>query len=275
MKNVVYMLVGVGLGAALAVMIMQGKDGSNSGTDLPDAGNLSAVPDPGGTADDSLKPETARNDGWSAERSAESHNAMGDPSPEHKTAAFRELMAKVWSGNATPEEQLEFWQQMRASDEIDQYIKAKEEATPVHSEDIGAQMNLANLYVAKIYSSPAGPEQGLWAAKAEERWRAVLTTDPNHWEAQRSVAFSLSQYPEFLNMTGAAINEYEKVLTIQENRDPEPRFANTYLELYRLYEKKGDRGNAVDVLKQGLEQFPDNEALIDQWNSVSTLGIPE
>ena len=136
-------------------------------------------------------------------------------------------------------------------------------------------MNLANLYVAKIYSVPTGPETALWASKAEERWRAVLEVNPAYWDAQNNIAFSLSQYPDFLNKTGEAINEYEKLIQIQESSESQPQFADTYLSLYRLYEKKGDRGNAVDVLKQGLEHFPQNTGLIEQWNSVSTLVIPE
>ena len=85
---------------------------------------------------------------------------------------------------------------------------------------------------------------------------------------------SLSQYPDFLNMTGASINEYENLVTIQENMEPEPHHANAYLALYRLYENRGDRGNAEDALQQGLEQFPSNNDLVEQWNSVSTLNIP-
>lgn len=207
---------------------------------------------------------------------------LSDPAVEvpvetEETGAESELqmlLAKVWSGTASPDEQLEFWRQVRESDEINNYIKDLEQNTPLESVDIRAQMNLADLYVAKIYSSPSGPEQGLWAMKAEKRWRAVLEMDPNHWQAQNNVAFSLSQYPDFLNMTGASINEYEKLVTIQENMEPQPNHADTYLALYRLYEKRGDRGNAVDALKQGLEQFPSNTELVEQWNSVSTLNIP-
>jgi len=36
---------------------------------------------------------------------------------------------------------------------------------------------------------------------------------------------SLSQYPDFLNMTGASINEYENLVTIQESMDPQPNHA--------------------------------------------------
>ena len=187
---------------------------------------------------------------------------------------LQRLMAKVWSGTAGPDEELEFWRQLRESDEINDIIKAREQNTPLDSADMGAQMNLADLYVAKLLSVPSGPEQGLWAMKAEQRWRAVLEMDPNHWQARHNVAFSLSQYPDFMNKTGESISEFEKLVTIQENMEPEPRHANTYLLLYRLYEKRGDRGNAVDALKQGLERFPSNQDLVEQWNSVSTLEIP-
>ena len=184
------------------------------------------------------------------------------------------LMSKVWSGAASADEEFEFLRQLRESDAINDIIKDREQKTPVGLEDIDAQMNLADLYVAKLYTANVGPEMGLWAQKAEERWRAVLEMDPNHWQAQKNVAFSLSRYPDFLNKTGASISEYEKLVTIQENMEPQPQHAGTYLALYRLYERRGDRGNAVDALKQGLGQFPENSDLVEQWNSVSTLNIP-
>jgi len=191
--------------------------------------------------------------------------------PEQKAKHIRKQLRRVFNGKASTEEQLAFWEQMRTSPEITDIIREQEQQTPLDSDDIDAHMNIAQLYVAKLVSVAAGPEKGLWAGKAEERWRTVLENDPTHWEAQHSVAFSLSMYPDFLNKTGEAITEYEKLLTIQREQEPQPQHARSYLELHRLYQKRGDPVNALDVLEEGLERFPDNKQLIEQRNHISAL----
>lgn len=192
-------------------------------------------------------------------------------SQEARSVEFCGRLSRIFSGEATEDEQLAFWEEMRTSPEIRKIIAEQERKTPKDSMDVQGHMNLAELYIAKLLSASSGPEKGLWGGKAEERWRAVLEIDPNHWEAQHSVAFSLSMYPDFLNKTGEAINEYERLLIIQREQSPEPEHAQSYLELYRLYQKVGDPANALEVLDEGLGFFPDNQHLIDQRNSVSTL----
>jgi hypothetical protein len=184
---------------------------------------------------------------------------------------LKQLMNRVFSGQATEEEALAFFEQMRNSEVINEIIAEQERKTPLESDDIPAHMNMAQLYVAKLYSSSVGPEMGFWAGKAEQRWRQVLELDPGHLDAQYQLAFSLSQYPDFLNRTGEAIREYEKVVELQRNLEPQPHQARAYLELFRLYQKRGDQANAYDAIREGLERFPDNEQLIEQRNSISTL----
>jgi tetratricopeptide (TPR) repeat protein len=259
-------IIGIAIGIGAMKLIESGKDGPSSAQTAELTGTLEESPARSVTRE---VPKTDSSAGKALDMPAAEASA-GNAGAEN---GLQELMAKVWSGTASPDEELEFWTQLRESDAINEVIKNRENQTPLESDDIDAQMTLADLYVAKILSV-TGPEQGLWAMKAEERWRAVLEVDPNHWQARHNVAFSLSQYPDFLNKTGEAISEFEKLVTVQETMEPEPKHAATYLLLYRLYEKRGDRGNAVDALKQGLERFPENNDLIDQWNSVSTLNIP-
>lgn len=203
--------------------------------------------------------------------SADAVDPTQDDRSTDEAKRIRDMMDRVFTGKATHEEALAFWEELRSSDEINDIIAQQENNTPLDSDDIQSHMNLAQLYIAKLYSSSVGPEMGLWAGKAEERWRAVLQLEPEHRDAQHSLAFSLSQYPDFMNKTGEAINEYEKVVAIQRDMDPSPGQVNVYLELFRLYQKRGDQANAYDTIQEGLERFPDNQELIDQRNSLSVI----
>ncbi|NCF88803.1 MAG: hypothetical protein GWQ08_25325 [Verrucomicrobiaceae bacterium] len=118
---------------------------------------------------------------------------------------------------------------------------------------------------------PAGPAQGIWAGKAQVLWEEVLETDPENWDAQRNIAFSYSQYPDFLNKTGAAITEYEKTLAIQEAAaEPRSRFASSYLDLAKLHLKNGDPNRSLSTLEKGTATHPDKTDLAEQLRVMSS-----
>jgi tetratricopeptide (TPR) repeat protein len=179
---------------------------------------------------------------------------------------FRELLGKVLSTatgkTATPAEEQRFWELARTTDLVDDLIGALEKDVEARPRDVAALMNLADAYVAKLLTVPAGPERGLWGMKAEAQWRKVLASDPNHWGARFSLAYGHARYPDFMNMTGKAIRGFEQALEIQESRAPEPRFVTTYLELSRLYQKQGDPAKAREVLRRGLNLHPQHEEML-------------
>ena len=187
------------------------------------------------------------------------------------TAAFEEEMKRVLRGEASDDEQLAFWQGIQTSKRLDALIADLKDTTEANPEDVATRLSLAQAYVTKLWGAPAGPAQGLWAGKAEVLWKEVLETEPNNWEAQRNIAFSYSQYPDFLNKTGESIAEYEKTLAIQEAADePLGRFANSYLELSKLHLKNGDPGSALSTLEKGAAIHPDNTDLAEQLEVISS-----
>ncbi len=104
----------------------------------------------------------------------------------------------------------------------------------------------------KILAAASGPEKGLWGNKALKRWQAVLEMDPNHWDARYSLAFSMSQYPDFMNMTGEAIAEYERVLELA------PNMSKAKLNLMALMPLKGQGRGDVKKYERALAKNPDD-----------------
>jgi len=186
--------------------------------------------------------------------------------PADRLPRFRALLGKVLSAasgkTATPEEEQRFWELARTTGLVDDLIDGLEAEVEAGPRDVAALMNLADAYVAKLLTVPAGPERGLWGMKAEAQWRKVLAADPNHWGARFSLAYGHARYPDFMNMTGKAIRGFEQALEIQESRAPEPRFVTTYLELSRLYQKQGDPVKARAILRRGLGLHPNHEEML-------------
>lgn len=187
------------------------------------------------------------------------------------TAAFEEEMRRILRGEASEDEQLAFWQEVQTSKRMDALISQLQGAADADPADVASRLTLAQAYITKVWSAPAGPAQGLWAGKAEALWKEVLETDSENWDAQRNIAFSYSQYPDFLNKTGAAISEYEKAIALQESAsESRSGFAKSYLELAKLHLKNGDPSNALATLENGTAQHPGDEALQEQLKVISS-----
>ncbi|MEM7386281.1 MAG: hypothetical protein AAF514_15170 [Verrucomicrobiota bacterium] len=199
----------------------------------------------------------------------------GEPTTNKVDPEFADLMERVFSNEATEDEQIRFWEKARTGRQLSAVIKQLEGEVAREGEDVDRRMNLADAYLAKLLGVPDGPEKGLWAGKAMEVWKEVVELDPDQWKAQRSIAMSLSQYPDFLNKTGAAIEAYEKTLNIQSRAEPRGEFALTYLELSRLHRKNGDPASALQVLEEGVAAFPDNGDLGKQLETMQSSYVFE
>lgn len=169
---------------------------------------------------------------------------------------FDTLRKKVFDGTATDDEEAKFWELARTSGRVDEIVKDLEAKVKSSPGDVDARMDLASAYIAKLLTLPGGPEQGVWSGKAEKQWNEVLKLDPENWDAQYSLAFNWSMWPEFLNKTPDAVAGFEKARAIQERKSPAPEHAQTYFQLSRLYAKQGKTDKAKEALRAGLERHP-------------------
>jgi tetratricopeptide (TPR) repeat protein len=174
---------------------------------------------------------------------------------------FERLRRKVFSWQATPEESLRFWELARTSDMLPRLIEQMSKAVEADPENIPARLQLAQAYIAKLYTVPDGPERGAWAMRADAEWRKVLKLDDTNWEARFSIAYSLSQWPKQFNRAPEAIKEFETLVAQQETMRPEPRHAQVYLQLALMYREQGSAKKAEEILRRGLERHPDSEQL--------------
>jgi tetratricopeptide (TPR) repeat protein len=169
----------------------------------------------------------------------------------------------VVADDADEAEQARFWRLAREPGLLDALVAAAEARAAEAPRDVDAHMDLADAYVARLLGTPGGPEQGLWGAKAERAWQAVIEIDPEHWQARYDLALSWSYYPDMMNRTGDAIRAFERLREQQERGPPEARHADVYLHLYQLHLRRGERERAQAVLQAGLARHPDDAALVE------------
>ncbi len=190
---------------------------------------------------------------------------IGAPTKEELRAKFDALRDKIVSGEGDDDDRVEFWRLARETEVVDDLIPEFEKAAEENPDDPESAFRLAEAYTAKLLSVPFGPERGAWAAKGEQVYRDIIERHPTNWDAQRSLAFSLSQWPPMFPKKGQeAIERYEKLREMQQSVTPDAKHAGTYLELAELYRAKGNVEKAKAVLQDGIAHHPDAETLQQQ-----------
>jgi tetratricopeptide (TPR) repeat protein len=144
---------------------------------------------------------------------------------------------------------------------IDELIAHREAGVDADPADTDARMALADSYVGKIMTL-AGPEQGLWGAKAESQWKEVVALDEGHWGAHSSLGTNYAFYPDVMGKTDDAIHHLEAAREIQSWGESRPEHVATYLSLSRMYLRDGHRDEARAALEDGLLRHGGDESLM-------------
>jgi len=186
-----------------------------------------------------------------------------DPDRDAQRRRFDALRDKVFGGTATADEEADFWKLARTTGVLDELIDALEAERDRNPRDVEAAFRLAAAYTAKLLSVPDGPERGAWAAKGEDVYRAILSQDPESWEASFRLSFSLSQWPAFMGKGQEAIEQFERTRALQSRMNAQPEHTRTYLQLAELYRAKGNLEKAREVLADGAERHPESQAIRD------------
>jgi tetratricopeptide (TPR) repeat protein len=198
--------------------------------------------------------------------------AEAAPMLEGTSAELQALMEKVLNGemdiNGTSEEQERFWSLVREGNLLSNLLNQLEKAVEDDPSSADARLQLADAYIAKLYTVPGGPEQGIWGGRAEEQWKSVVKLDPNNWDAQFSLAESYSYYPPFMGKTGEAVAGLEAAFEIQSHLNPEPKHVTTYMLLAGMYERQNEIERARETLETGLEMHPGDPKLLDALNNL-------
>ena len=190
-------------------------------------------------------------------------NSPAPPGTALSEDEFEELRKKVFENVATDAEKEKYWKLVREKPGLlDDLIKELEKAAADSPRDKEALRHLSDDYLAKLMAVPDGMQKGAWSNKMIATERKILDVDPQDWDARYSIGINYSFWPEQFNKRPDAIKEFDTLRRIQEGRPPEPKFAQTYLQLRQLYLKEGRVDDAKAILEEGLRRFPEDGELI-------------
>ncbi|MBM3991097.1 MAG: hypothetical protein FJ298_08815 [Planctomycetes bacterium] len=223
---------------------------------------LSAGPSRIEAGDDQIERAVARwmeNNGKRGADAAPAPTALVDKSPEQRLA---DAFAALEDPALTDAERQKIWAELGKAGLVDALLAKFEERAKLAPNDPDAQVDLGSAYLQRLFQATPGPEQGLWAGKADKAFDAALALDSNHWDARFSKAVSLSFWPPIFGKQKEAISHFETLLTQQSHSSAaDPRFAQTHLLLGNLYQQSGNAAKATGTWSAGLALYPDDAAL--------------
>ena len=157
-------------------------------------------------------------------------------------------------------ERQKHWKAIVEHGRIDDAVAAVEAYARARPHDADAQATLGDTYIQKLVKVN-DLEKGIWTKKADVAYDQALAADDHHWGARFAKALSYSFHPPVFGLQPKAIEQFEILRAQQEERSPEPRFAETYLLLGNLYATRGDDEKARAAWSRGREFFPEDEDL--------------
>lgn len=158
--------------------------------------------------------------------------------------------ANFWNNQAV-------WKRAFAAGRMDEVVAKFEALAKANPNDIQAQMNLANAYMAYQQLEPSKYENSM---KADKVYDHVLELEPTHWEARFTKAVSYTFWPDFLGKKKEAISHFETLVKQQDSMPAEDYQAQTYLYLGNLLEQS-DPARAKEMWQKGAKRHPNNAEL--------------
>ena len=185
--------------------------------------------------------------------------AAVDVAPEKRLA---DAYAALDNPELSDSERQKIWAELAKAGLVDKLLAKYEERAKLAPNDPDAQVDLGSAYLQRLFQATPGPEQGIWAGKADKAFDSALALDSNHWEARFSKAVSLSFWPPIFGKQKEAVTHFETLLSQQsQSSAKDPRFAQTHLLLGNLYQQSGNAAKASETWSAGLALYPDNASL--------------
>ena len=150
---------------------------------------------------------------------------------------------------------------MASAGRIDAIVEAFEQRVQENPHSADARVDLGAAYIQKMFTLPDGPARAAIGQRIDQAFTEALEVDPSHWRARFKKAVGLSYWPDVSGKQTEAVRHFEILLEQQSSSASQSGFAQTYLFLGSLYERRGDAAKAREMWQRGLSAHPDDSAL--------------
>ncbi len=188
------------------------------------------------------------------------------PSP---SLPFQQALSTLVSVQAGFAQKQAAWQQLRETGMLDHAIADLEQRSASDPATAEYPAVLGQAYLQKAGTVTDVREQGILGMKADQSFDAALNLDPSNWEAGFWKAAALSYWPPQLGKSTEVMERFVALIKLQENQQPQPQFAQTYVMLGDQYHKQGYPEQAAQIWQRGATLFPNDATLAQKLSPPS------
>ncbi len=214
------------------------------------------------------KPRRAPTEPQSAS-AASNQGAISSATSSMDEIAFAAAIDTIVSPHATYEEKQGAWKQLKDSGRLADAAAELEQRTkndPSYAqlgdpEKAQYQAALGQAYLKMCATSTDMRSQGIWAMTADKDFENALNLDPSNWDARFTKTVAMSYWPDSLNKGNEVIQQFNTLITQQEQQTPQEQFAQTYEWLGKQYQKAGQIDSAQGIWQRGASLYPGDQSL--------------
>jgi hypothetical protein len=191
-----------------------------------------------------------------------SNRASDTPSPGSVAGvAFAAAIDTLVSPHSTYAERQAAWKELKDSGRLADAAAELELRMANDPKNALYPAALGEAYLKLCGTTTDVRQQAIWAMTADADFETALNLDPSNWDARYTKAVGMSYWPASLNKGDEVIQQFNTLITQQEQQAPQPEFAQTYEQLGKQYQKAGQTDAAQQVWQRGAALYPDNSAL--------------
>lgn len=203
----------------------------------------------------------ASGEAWEDEAPVEAVRWPGDT--ESAMDAFQAILA----AGIDSEEARALWAEAAENGQLHELLEEMELAMEGEPETADKHFQLARGYYSAARVKPDNRD-GNWWVDSDDAFDQALELDPQHWDARYQKAVNQSFWPTAYGGQAEAIRNFEILLDQQETREPEERFAKSYVWLGNLYDQQGRTEMARQTWERGLALHPGHTWLQSRLDSL-------
>jgi tetratricopeptide (TPR) repeat protein len=193
---------------------------------------------------------------------AVSNQASGKPSPSSvEGIAFTAAIDTMVSPHSTYAERQAALKQLQDSGRLADAAAELEQRMANDPKNALYPMALGETYLRMCAGSTDVRQQAVWAMTADVDFETALNLDPSNWDARYTKAVAMSYWPANLNKGDEVIQQFNTLITQQEQQTPQPEYAQTYEWLGKQYQKAGQADAAQQIWQRGAALYPNNPSL--------------
>ncbi|HWD21103.1 MAG TPA: tetratricopeptide repeat protein [Verrucomicrobiae bacterium] len=153
------------------------------------------------------------------------------------------------------------WKEIRERGMLQDAANELEQRMKDNPDEAAYPAALGQAYLKLCATTEDVRSRAVWAMTADRMFDTAIALDPSNWDARYTKAVAMTYWPADLHKGDDVVQQFNTLIQQQEQKTPQPQFAQTYEWLGKFYDKNGQPEQARQVWERGAALYPNDSTL--------------